>query len=64
MDMMTQQELIQLEDFWRTHAGTETFSFLDPWDGTEYPSCRFEREWFEAIHDGPGRWRANVVIRN
>jgi hypothetical protein len=64
MDQMTQPELVQLEDFWRVHATTEPFTFVDPWDGTEHPNCTFENEWFEALNDGPGRWRSGVVIRN
>jgi len=42
LDLLDEQELHMLREFFLTEVGSaEDFSFTDPWDGTEYPSCRF-----------------------
>ncbi len=42
LDLLDEQELHVLREFFLTEAGAAgDFSFTDPWDGTEYPSCSF-----------------------
>ena len=41
-----------------------SFSFVDPWDGTEYPDCSFEQEMFEILALADGRYESQLVIRN
>ncbi len=42
LDLLDEQELHVLREFFLTEVGSAgNFSFTDPWDGTEYPSCNF-----------------------
>jgi hypothetical protein len=41
---VSEGELYDVEDFFASRQGqTGSFVFTDPWDGTEYPDCSFER---------------------
>lgn len=43
VDLLDQSELHQLQEFFRTQEGaSQSFSFTDPWDGTNYPNCSLE----------------------
>jgi hypothetical protein len=40
IDLLDQAELHSLREFFRTQNGAAgSFSFIDPWDGTTYPTC-------------------------
>jgi len=54
---MTEEELAELEDFWRVVESTgQTFAFRDPWTGVTYPRCRFDGDrgefWLKGEDDG------------
>lgn len=61
---LDEDELGRIEAFYAQEQGEfGTFSFTDPWDGTEYPECQFENEEilaeFLEFQDG----RTNLRIR-
>ena len=49
-DRLDEREVTALEDFFSECQGTyECFSFVDPWDGEEYPNCSLELDGFDVI---------------
>ncbi|MBI2686418.1 MAG: DUF2460 domain-containing protein [Acidobacteria bacterium] len=66
VELMTldDEEMDALEAFFAAEqGGSGTFTFVDPWDGTEYPGCSLENPdaffEFTGIHDG----RTRLVVR-
>jgi hypothetical protein len=42
LSLLDESELVNLEQFFESQGGRAgSFSFVDPFDGTTYPSCRF-----------------------
>jgi hypothetical protein len=59
------EELFAIEAFFLTQQGQYgSFSFTDPWDGTEYPDCSFEFAEFHADSFAEGRSTTTLIIRN
>ena len=64
LELLDEEELGALEQFFRDRQGAYgEFSFTDPWDGVEYPSCSFDQD--EAGWELAGRERgaATLVVR-
>ena len=64
LENLDEEELGRIEAFYAQEQGEfGTFSFTDPWDGTEYPECQFENDEilaeFLAFQDS----RTNLKIR-
>jgi hypothetical protein len=59
------EELFEIESFFLEQQGEfGSFSFTDPWDGTEYPDCSFESSDFELYSFAEGRSAGTITIRN
>ncbi len=64
LELLDEIELFRLERFFVEQAGAEGhFSFVDPWDGTEYPNCSFESDEIELVFAGHGDGRTTVVVK-
>lgn len=64
LDLITEEELARLEEFFiEQHGRVGAFSFTDPWDGVEYPSCSFEDDDAEFSMADPQRGRTEITIR-
>jgi hypothetical protein len=62
---VTPEELFAIETFFLEQQGQYgSFSFNDPWDGTEYPDCSFESDEFDADSFAEGRAATTLMIRN
>lgn len=62
---VTTEDLLQIESFFVEQQGQSgSFSFTDPWDGTEYPDCSFESGEFHADSFAEGRSASTLIIRN
>ena len=58
-------EMFAIETFFLEQQGRSgSFSFTDPWDGTEYTDCSFESDEFHADTFAEGRSAATLIIRN
>jgi hypothetical protein len=65
LDLLTEEEMRQVEDFHDAKKGRfGSFSFVDPWDGTEYPDCSFVDDALGLEYREEARGRVSVVIRN
>lgn len=64
MDRISPAEAATLEDFWWANGPGESFAFTDPWNGTEYPECRFATESADAILRGDGHTQAVLIIES
>ena len=64
LEQLDEMELFRLEQFFVEHAGASGhFSFVDPWDGVEYPNCSLENDEIDLIFAGPGDGQATIVIQ-
>ena len=64
MSQVSAEEIAVLEDFFDSAQGRfGSFSFVDPWDGAEYPDCSFEEDDFAATAVSDWRWAAHRIIR-
>jgi len=64
LDLLDEGEMAELEQFFLQCQGRfGTFSFTDPWDGTEYPNCSLEVDRIELQAVGETRGRTSVVVR-
>lgn len=64
LDLISDEEYAALERFFEANGGADgEFTFVDPWDGQEYPDCSFDMESFEAQVNEHGRVTATVMIR-
>ena len=51
--------------FFRERQGQfGSFTFVDPWDGTEYPDCSFDQQVLSAVAMDERRYQGQLVIRN
>lgn len=65
LDLLTEQEMRQVQDFHESKQGRYgSFSFVDPWDGTEYANCSFEQDQLALEYQEEGRGQLSLVIRN
>jgi hypothetical protein len=63
LELLDENELHVLREFFLTEAGAAgDFSFTDPWDGTEYPSCRFANDDLpeELLDEAKGKTAVTV----
>ena len=64
MDLLAENELAQLEQFFQAHAGRAgVFSFTDPWDGVTHSNCSFESDTLMTEYGGENRGRTVVTIK-
>ncbi len=64
LDLLDDGELAEVELFFTTAGGQiGTFSFTDPWDNTEYPSCSLEQDEFRADFAEEARAGGQLIIR-
>ena len=64
MSQVSAEEMAVLEEFFDSAQGCfGSFSFVDPWDGAEYPDCSLEEDDFTAKAASEWRWAARLIIR-
>lgn len=64
VELLDETELHVLREFFRTNAGPGgTFSFTDPWDGSEYPSCSFEKDEMAEDLTEESKGRTTLIVR-
>jgi hypothetical protein len=64
LDLLSEQELQTLEDFFVSHQGRYgEFSFTDPWDGTFHEHCSFDTDAAAVSLREYFRGRTNLRIR-
>ena len=64
LDLLDESELENLEQFFEDEGGRAgTFSFIDPWDGTVYPSCSFASDDLTLQFVGVARGKTQVVVK-
>src|SRR5438874_7908440 len=64
LDLLDETELNSFRNFFRTQRGAAgTFSFTDPWDGTNYDNCSLESD--EMVEDllSEGRSRTTLIVK-
>lgn len=65
LDRINDEELNAYREFFATNDGQlGSFTFVDPWDGTEYPDCSFDMDSVELTITDEGRCYCTAVIRN
>ena len=50
--------------FWSAEGRSGSFSFTDPWDGTVYSNCSFDKDELATTFQGQGGSAAVVVKEN
>ena len=65
LHQLSAEEIDSLERFFQSRQGQfESFAFVDPWDGTEYPDCSFDQDTFRVGALDEGRYQGQLIIRN
>jgi hypothetical protein len=65
LHQLTATEIGGIETFFEDMQGEfGSFSFVDPWDGTEYPDCSFDQDAFSSQALDEMRNQGHLVIRN
>jgi hypothetical protein len=65
LDRLTAAELDAVESFFDSQSGEfSSFTFVDPWDETEYPDCSFEGPALSTVLRGETHGAATFTIRN
>lgn len=64
LDLLDETELWNLEQFFLSQQGQAgTFSFTDPWDGTEYANCSFEGDEADLQFTDETRTGTSLVVK-
>ena len=64
LDLLDEAELEALEQFFEDKGGRSgSFAFTDPWNGTVYPNCSFDRDELSLKFDGVARGKTQVVVK-
>lgn len=64
LDLLTEEEMDTIGQFFSAAKGRQgSFSFRDPSDGLEYPSCSFETDEIELEFLAESRGRAVLTIK-
>lgn len=64
LDLLSEDEMSRIREFFRDRAGqAQSFRFLDPWDGVEYPVCTLDDDDLEVVLREEGRGALTVVVR-
>jgi hypothetical protein len=65
LHQLSAEEMGALEMFFRERQGQfGSFTFVDPWDGTEYPDCSFDQQVLSAVAMDERRYQGHLIIRN
>ncbi len=55
----------RVQEFYNAKQGRYgSFSFVDPWDGTEYANCSFSSDALELEYREEAKGTLSLVIRN
>jgi hypothetical protein len=64
LELLDEGELTELEEFFRENQGqAASFSFTDPWSGTECPDCSVDQDTFALVLGGEMRGATSLVVR-
>ena len=64
LDLLDEAELAGLQAFFVAEQGRfGSFSFTDPWDGTQYADCSLDQDSFELELSGEMRARTVLIVR-
>lgn len=64
LELLDETELFRLEKFFIEQGGAAgSFSFLDPWDETEYPDCSFEGDGIDVVFEAPGNGKTSLILK-
>jgi hypothetical protein len=64
LDLLDESEVAGLQAFFLTNQGRlGSFSFVDPWDDTEYPDCSLDQDSFEFTLLGEMRAKTVLVVK-
>lgn len=64
LDSLDEAERAALEEFFENCQGAfGSFSFTDPWDGTEHADCSLAQDSLEVVMSGELRGGTALVIR-
>jgi len=64
LELLDESELAALEAFFTANQGSYgSFSFVDPWDGVEYPDCSLEQDHFELQLAGEMRGTTSLTVK-
>jgi hypothetical protein len=64
LDLLDEAELTTLEQFFESESGRAgTFSFTDPFDGTVYSSCSFDRDDLATEYREKGKGAAMAIVK-
>lgn len=64
MSAIDSNELNSLREFFETQQGRfGSFSFTDPWDGTEHPDCSLAEDSFDARMLDESNCNVRLIIR-
>jgi hypothetical protein len=65
MSQITAEEMADIEEFFESAQGRfGSFSFTDPWDGTEHPDCSLDTDSTTAHAAEEWRWVSQLIVRN
>ena len=64
LDFLDESEMAEIDQFFLENQGVfGSFSFTDPWDGTEYPNCSLEAGEVRLQALAEMRGRTSLVVR-
>jgi hypothetical protein len=64
LELLDEAELARVEAFFLSEGGrAASFSFVDPWDGMEYPDCSFADDVLGAEYRGIADGAGSFVIQ-
>lgn len=65
MLQVSAEEMADIEEFFESAQGCfGSFSFTDPWDGTEYPDCSLDTDSLVTKAATEWRWASQLIVRN
>jgi hypothetical protein len=65
LSQVSGEEMAAIEEFFESAQGRfGNFTFVDPWDGTEYPNCSLDTDELTSTGASEWRWSARLIIRN
>ena len=64
LDLLDESEAAAVEEFFTEMQGAfGTFTFTDPWDGSEYAGCTLDQESIETLMTGEMRTQTALLVR-
>jgi hypothetical protein len=65
LHILTAGEIAAVESFFEARQGQfGSFTFVDPWDGTEYPDCSFDQDTFSLEALTESQYQGYLIVRN